>query len=270
MPVPHRIVERVQENHDTVSLSLARASQAPTFLPGQFGMLYAFGVGEVPISISGDPLQPERLVHTVRAVGAVTRALCALRPGAMVGYRGPFGNAWPFAAALQPPGRELILIGGGVGLAPLRAAINQALAQRDAFSRVCVLIGARTRADLLFAGAYDAWRAAGAEVYVTLDLADRDWQGHVGVVTRLIPLADINPHRALAWVCGPEIMMRFAIHALLDAGLPEPSIHLTMERNMKCAVGLCGRCQFGADFLCKDGPIFAYDRVKARLSIQGL
>jgi NAD(P)H-flavin reductase len=265
-PEPYRVVDRREESHDTVTLALASAGPVPTvrFLPGQFSMLYAFGLGEVPISFSGDPDRMDRVVHTIRAVGAVSRAICRLRPGDMIGYRGPFGSPWPLE---KSSGRDFVFVAGGIGLAPLRPAIYFALRHADRDRKVTVLIGSRTPADLLFTDEYDHWREQGATVSVTVDMAKPGWNGDVGVVTRLIPSAGVRGHRSIAMICGPEIMMRFTAHVLREVGIPDGDVFLTMERNMKCAIGLCGHCQYGADFLCKTGPVFSLARLSSRLFI---
>lgn len=266
LPLPYRVVERRQESVDTVTLALVSAGADPTirFQPGQFSMLYVFGVGEIPVSVSGDGARADRVVHTTRAVGAVSRAICALKPGDLVGYRGPFGTPWPMEAAA---GRDLLVVAGGIGLAPLRPAIYEALRAPGRYGRVNILIGARTPGDLLFTGEYDHWRALGANVHVTVDVAGEIWTGNVGVVTGLVAHAEFRPHRVTALVCGPEIMMRFTTHTLRDAGVIDDDIYLTMERNMKCAVGLCGHCQYGSDFVCADGPVFPLARISNRLFI---
>lgn len=231
------------------------------FKPGQFNMLTVFGVGEVPISLSGDPATPHCLVHTVRAVGPVSAALTSLKPGEVVGLRGPFGTGWPTA---QAQGRDVIVVAGGLGLAPLRPALYRLLAERERYGKVALLYGTRSPDDILFQRELESWRGR-LDVEITVDHALSDWSGHVGVVTTLIPRAVFDPSRSVAFVCGPEVMMRFAIAALRDAGLPDEAIWLSMERNMKCAVGFCGHCQFGTTFICRDGPVFRYDRVRELL-----
>ncbi len=231
--------------------------------PGQFNMLTAFGVGEAPISLSGDPANGGRLIHTIRSVGAVSRALAALKPGEPVGLRGPFGEGWGLEGAA---GRDVVVIAGGLGLAPLRPLILQLLAERERYSQVSVLYGARHPRDILFRRQLQAWRRRlDVELEVSVDHAEADWRGHVGVVTGLLRQASFDPEKTSAFVCGPEVMMRFAVGALRDAGVADAAIRLSMERNMKCAVGLCGHCQFGPVFVCRDGPVFGYDRVAAML-----
>jgi len=269
-PVPFTVTKRTQELADTFTLELtpAVAGGAPAFLPGQFNMLYAFGVGEVPISISGDPAYPEKLIHTIRDVGAVTNALSKLKKGAQIGVRGPFGSAWPVNEA---QGSDVVIIAGGIGLAPLRPAINHILANRTKYGRFVLLYGARSPADVLYVKQLQSWRGRlDTFVDVTVDHAGRDWAGNVGVVTRLIGRANFDAHHTKAFICGPEIMMRFTIKELTCLGVAKDEIYVSMERNMKCAVGHCGHCQFGGHFICKDGPVFEYARIENLLGVRGL
>ena len=264
-------VRRVRrELHDTWTLELDPADGSPMapFSAGQFNMLYLFGIGEIPISISGHPLRGGSLVHTIRAVGAASRALCSLRRGGAVGVRGPFGAGWPLG---ESEGRDVILVAGGIGLAPIRPAVYHLLGRRKKYGRVTLLAGARSPQDLLYARELERWRGRfDLEVLVTVDSASGDWRGDVGVVTAFIPRAAVDPARAVAFVCGPEVMMRFAAAALLTRGIAAENIHLSMERNMKCAVGVCGHCQFGATFVCRDGPVFRYSRIEPFLRIREL
>ncbi len=253
-PVPHRVVSRTPETADTWTLELEPLAESIRPRAGQFDMVHAFGVGEVPISTSGDHEGEGRLTHTIRAVGAVTRALCALEPGGIVGVRGPFGTEWPLAEAV---GGDLVVVAGGIGLAPLRPAIRHALGRRDGYGAVSVLVGARTPEDLLFVDELERWRARhDVEVDVTVDAAAAGWRGRVGLVTTLIPGAVFDPAGAAALVCGPEVMMTFVVRALVDRGLPLERIWVSMERNMRCAVGHCGHCQLGPTLICRDGAVF--------------
>jgi NAD(P)H-flavin reductase len=262
LPQPYTVQRLSKEMRDTYTLELAPAdgTDAPSFAAGQCNMLYVFGVGEVPISMSGDPTQPQPLVHTVRAVGAVTRAICSLKRGAALGVRGPFGSSWPTAAAV---GHDVVLVAGGLGLAPLRPVLYHVLAHRQEYGQVVLLYGARTPEELLYRRQLQHWRARfDMEVLVTVDRATGTWQGSVGVVTKLIARASFDPSETVAMLCGPEVMMRFTIMALQQRGVAEDHIFVSMERNMKCAIGLCGHCQFGPTFVCKDGPVLPYDRIK--------
>jgi NAD(P)H-flavin reductase len=266
LPRAFRVLRKRREFADTVTLDLESADgEALRFAAGQFNMLYAFGVGEVPISIAGDPCDGGRLVHTVRTVGAVTRAIAQLKKGGVLGVRGPYGSVWPVDAA---EGRDLIVVAGGIGLAPLRPVMLQALAQRKRFGRVVLLYGTRSSEDLLYRRELERWSAhLDVEVHVTVDRAGESWMGDVGVVTRLVPKLSIDAERAVAMVCGPEVMMRFAAFELEKRGLSAERIFVSIERNMKCGVGLCGHCQWGPTFVCKDGPIFPYSRVQRLLKI---
>jgi len=249
-------------------MSRTLALEAPPgtgFGPGQFNMLCLPGVGEVPISMSGDP-ERGGLVHTIRAVGAVSTALAGLKPGAQLGLRGPFGSTWPLAAAA---GRDVVIMAGGLGLAPLRPLLYRLFARPRDYGRITLLYGTRSPDDILFERELQRWRdRAGANVLVTVDHAAGDWRGPVGVVTSLLQPGQFDPGNSIACICGPEVMMRFSIGNLIDMGLPAESIYLSMERNMKCAVGHCGHCQFGPAFVCRDGPVFRYDRVRALFGLK--
>ncbi len=259
LPKVVRVARNRREGSDIWTLEIACEGDGFAFAPGQFNMLYAFGIGEAAISISGDPGEPGRLVHTIRAVGKVSEALTRLRPGDPLGLRGPFGKGWPVAAAI---GCDVVVVAGGLGLAPLRPAIYRLLSERSRFGRVVLLYGTRSPADILFQQELERWRRRlDLDLEVTVDHAGGDWRGNVGVVTKLVGRAAFDPMHTVGMVCGPEIMMRFGIAALAKAGVPDRSIYLSMERNMKCAIGLCGHCQFGGGFVCKDGPVYSYDRL---------
>jgi len=262
LPMP-LVIEKVDaETHDTFTMHLTPPEGGMAFAPGQFNMLYVFGVGEVPISISGDPAHPERLVHTIRSVGSVTRELRALQPGDSVGVRGPFGTSWPLDEA---KGKDLILVAGGIGLAPLRPAIYQALARRDEFERVYLFYGTRTSRDILYDDELMTWRGRfDLEVEVTVDRGVGGWRGKTGVVTKLLERGDFDPDRTVAMMCGPEIMMRFSARELQNQGVPLERIWVTVERNMQCAIAQCGHCQWGPELICRDGPVYRIDKV-ARL-----
>jgi NAD(P)H-flavin reductase len=265
-PVPHRVRSRVRETHDTWTLELESLAEPIRPRAGQFDMLYAHGVGEVPISVSGD--HEGALTHTVRAVGAVTSALCSLEPGALVWVRGPYGNEWPLAEAV---GRDLVVVAGGIGLAPLRPALRHALAHREDYGVLSVAVGARTPADLLYVHEIEAWRARlDAEVDVTVDAATPGWRGRVGLVTKLIPGAPFDPENAVALVCGPEVMMIFVVRALVERGMPASRIWISLERNMRCGVGHCGHCQLGPTLICRDGPVYRADEVARLLEVREL
>ncbi len=257
-PAPWRVEAVEQETADTRTLTLAPlAGTAPAVEPGQFVMVSVPGVGEVPISVSRlDPL-----CLTVRAVGAVTRAVCASAPGAVLGVRGPYGSAWPLA---DTGGGDVVVVAGGIGLAPLRPVVLRLLERHD-LDRLAVLYGARTPHDLLYARSLLGWGAR-----VTVDAAGGEWHGKVGVVPKLLAGVRLDPTRTTAFVCGPELMMRFTIAALSARGVAAERIHLSLERCMRCGVGLCGHCQLGPTLVCRDGPVYSYAAVAPLLEVREL
>ena len=269
LPRTFRVVERHEETADTATLALEAEDGAPLeFAPGQFNMLYAFGRGEAPISLSGDPASPQRLLHTIRAAGPVTEALAGLRPGEHLALRGPYGSRWPVE---ESEGKDVLVIAGGLGLAPLRPAIYRLLAARERYGRIVVLYGARGPDGLLYRAELESWRSRlDLEVEVTVDHANGAWHGDVGVVPSLIPRARFSPADAVAMVCGPEVMMRFTVAALLERGLAPEQIHLSLERNMRCGVAQCGHCQLGPFLVCRDGPVLPYTRLGELLTIHEL
>jgi NAD(P)H-flavin reductase len=262
VPQPYEVREISRETPDTFTLTLhpQNGTGISSFQPGQFSMLWPFGVGELPISISGDPSRQDRLVYTVRSVGKATNTLVSQKAGAAVGVRGPFGTAWPVDAARD---RDLVIVAGGIGLAPLRPVIYHVLSHREDFARLVLLYGARSPRDLLYRKELAAWaRQSDTQVLVTVDYGGLSWRQHVGVVTTLFKFARLRPDRSLAMLCGPEIMMRFVGRNLEAQGFSRDHIYLSMERNMKCAVGFCGHCQYGPHFICKDGPVFTYEQIR--------
>ncbi len=261
-PTPVRIAGVTRETGDTVTISTEVPAElsVPQFSPGQFSMLYAYGVGEVPISISGDPGISERLDYTIRSVGAVTKALVNHRPGDFIAMRGPFGTSWPIEEA---KGEDVLLVAGGIGLAPLRPTIYHILRHRSDYGRLVILYGARSPKELLFRKELRDWSAAqDTQVLSTVDYGEPSWRGYVGVVTKLFNFVSLRPERTITMMCGPEIMMRFGIRGLQGRKFPDDRIYLSMERNMKCAVGFCGHCQMGPYFICKDGPVFTYPQMR--------
>ena len=267
-PEPYRIERILKETGDTFTFELEPVNGAggASFSAGQFNMLYVFGIGEVPISISGDPGKSGRMVHTIRAVGAVTKVMRTLKRGSMIGLRGPYGKGWPLE---ESRGNDIIIIGGGIGLAPLRPALYRLISERRKYGRITLLYGTRTPADILFHNELERWRGRlDLDVEVTVDRANTSWRGHVGVVTTLIPKASFDPLQTTAFICGPEIMMRFTVLELERRGIPSENIYLSLERSMKCGVGLCGHCQLGPCFICKDGPVFCYNKVKSLIALR--
>lgn len=258
----------VRETADTATLYLDDPNRPSPFAPGQFSMLYLFGAGEVAISISSDPHDPARPGYTVRAIGSVTRPLLELKRGATVGLRGPFGRGWP-AAQSAGNGGSVVLLAGGIGLAPLRPLIYKLLGERAPARRVILIYGARTPRDLLYGREFERWRShPGFEAHVIVDRGDTAWRGRVGIITDLLNSVTFDAGGATAMLCGPEVMMRACSRALLQRGVVESNIYLSMERNMKCAIANCGHCQFGPVFICRDGPVFDLPRIAPLLGIR--
>jgi anaerobic sulfite reductase subunit B len=257
-PLPFRVAAREQDTVDTWTLTLEPLTEtAPVVGPGQFMMVYAFGIGEVPISVSGPPGAPGPVILTVRAVGAVSGAVCASEPGSLLGLRGPFGSCWPVERAT---GGDLVVVAGGIGLAPLRPVVLHALSRIEEYGRVTVLYGARTPEDLLYTAQLDDWRRT-IDVEVTVDAAGGEWGGAVGFVAKLVSRAELRPEQVTAFVCGPEIMMRTTIDALIARGVAPGMIQVSMERHMDCGIGLCGHCQLGPTLICRDGPVYVYPEI---------
>ena len=267
-PKPFEVLAARQETPDTSTLELKPLDSSEfRFAPGQFTMIAAGGSGEVPISISGDPGDPRILIHTVRGVGLATDALCAARPGEVLSVRGPFGAPWPMR---DLEGADVVVAAGGIGLAPVRPALLSLLAGSDRYRRLVLLYGGRAPAQLLFQSELEAWAERGLEVLVTVDSAGPEWLGHVGVVTRLVNRAAIDPDRTVSLLCGPEVMMRFMAAALIDKGVARSRIYASMERNMQCGTGQCGHCQLGPTLVCRDGPVYRWDRLEPWLAIREL
>lgn len=274
-PIPARVLSRRAEIGDTWTLEIAPQVPLAPFAPGQFNMLWLFGAGEAAISYSGgatlaggsgDTAGAGPIRHTIRAVGKVSAGLAALDEGAVLGVRGPFGVGWPMAEA---EGGDVVVVAGGLGLAPLRPAILHLMHHRARYGRIALAFGMRSPDAILYRREIEDWRRRlDLDIAVTLDHAGPDWHGTVGVVPALIARLGFDPARTLAMVCGPEVMMRFTVEALLRRGVAPQAVYLSMERHMKCAVGLCGRCQFGPELICRDGPVFRYDRIAPYLILR--
>ncbi len=266
LPRPFEVRARRQELADCITLELAAVDGEPLgFAPGQFTKLYVHGVGEIAISISGNPAQSETLVQTIRAVGPVSDALCTVSDGQRIGVRGPFGVPWPVERAL---GKRLLVVAGGLGMAPTRSIIYWALANRERLKGIDLVYGTGSPEQILYARQLLGWSTTdGVRVAITVDRAGDDWSGHVGVVTDALPEMLSDPAETVAMVCGPEIMMRFVGQALDGAGVPQDAIYLSLERNMKCGIGWCGRCQIGPYLICRHGPVFAYPAVRELMAV---
>jgi len=270
---PHAatVMARTQESPTIFTLQVrlddAAAQAAYRFAPGQFNMLYLFGVGEVPVSIMSDPEERDGIGHTIRALGRVTRGLAALQPGDKVGLRGPFGRGWPLQ---EISGCDIVLVTGGLGCAPVVSVIHYLLRRRERYGKLVIIQGVKHAEDLIWREQYDRWaKLPDTQVLVAASQGGALWPWHVGRVTELFGLANFNPECAVAMMCGPEGMMRSAAENLLARDLPESRLYLSMERNMQCAVGRCGHCQFGGAFVCRDGPVFNWGEVKDLLEHRG-
>ncbi|BBX99583.1 FAD/NAD(P)-binding protein [Mycobacterium seoulense] len=269
-PNPYRVRSRVVESPDSATLCLEPLGDVlRTPQPGEFMMLYAFGIGEAAISISGDPTVTDgSITHTIRAVGAVSRALHDAQPGAIIGVRGPFGTTWGLEEAA---GRDLVMVAGGVGLCPLRPAILGALAGRSRYGKLILIAGARSREDFVFAAQLEKWSAdPQIELHLTVDVPVHGWRGEVGLVTEPLKRLALNTDRTTAFLCGPEPMLRFAAEALLGKGLAAKDIRVSLERNMQCGIGTCGHCQLGQLLVCRDGPVVGYDVARPLLAVKEL
>ncbi|OGW09465.1 MAG: Ni/Fe hydrogenase subunit gamma [Nitrospinae bacterium RIFCSPLOWO2_12_39_15] len=262
IPIPAHIRRVNWETEDTFTLLLEPEcgnNNKFQFLPGQFNMLYAFGIGESAISISSDPFKKNTISHTIHRLGIVTNSLSQLKHGDTIGLRGPFGNGWPVENA---KGMDVCIVAGGIGLAPLRPVIYSILRSRKKYRKIFLLYGARSPLDLLYRAELEQWgKFPDIHVLITADHGDSSWKGNVGVVTKLFSYIKLDGFRTTAMICGPEIMMKFTLQELQQYGVPPNQIFISMERNMKCGIGLCGHCQCGPKFVCKDGPVFPLPQV---------
>jgi len=267
-----RITDLIEETEGVATYHLTMTDgsgpSAYEFVPGQFNMLYLPGVGESAISMSGDPARKTGWIHTVRVAGNVTKTLARLGRGDTLGLRGPFGTGWPVEDLV---GNDVVIVAGGLGMAPLRPLIYYLMNHREQFCKIWLICGARTSEGLLYPTEYAAWQQRGIEVILTVDRATAGWNGHVGVVTQLIDRLQLpRPEQTHLVTCGPEVMMKYAAMSGLRLGVDSERIWVSMERNMQCAAGLCGHCQLGPEFICKDGPVVRYDRIRPYLFVEQL
>jgi NAD(P)H-flavin reductase len=255
------------ETPGVITLDVVPVESAPTpFLPAQVSMLGAFGIGEAAISISSSTAITDHHEYTIRRAGAITTALCELRPGDQFTIRGPFGRPWNLDALRG----DVVIAAGGIGLAPLRSAVYALLdaAHEQPDRRVVLVVGARHSEDLLYAGEYDDWRARGLDVVTTIDTTEAGWSGRVGLIPDVVATLDIDWPNAAALLCGPDIMMRLSADRLIDLGMAPGAIQLTLERNMQCATGRCGHCQLGPVLVCRDGPVVTYPEIADALRVR--
>lgn len=271
VPTVAEIMQFTRETKSIFTLHLSFVEryrhQTYSFHPGQFNMVYLYGVGEVAISIVSDPDQKEIFSHTIRAIGRVTKALQKLQVGDLVGIRGPFGRGWPLH---NVKGKDIVIVTGGLGCAPTVSVINYIIARRSQYGHLKILQGVKHSDDLIFRQQYEKWkRAPDVEIHIAADVAGPRWTWGVGYVTDMIQTLDLDPKNTVVMMCGPEMMMHAAIKALTQKGIAELDIYLSMERNMECGIGQCGHCQYGGLFVCKDGPVFSYPDIKALFSVAG-
>lgn len=271
--LPHEaeIIERIQETPTVFTLRLkftdSNKQKQFRFAPGQFNMLYLYGVGEVAISIVSDPDNNHVFDHTIRLVGRITKALALLQPGDKIGIRGPFGRGWPLQAVQQ---KDIVIVTGGIGCAPTASVINYVIQRRDRYGALKIFQGVKHSSDLAFKSRYEAWKKIpNTEVIIAADCSDPAWPWHTGMIIDFVNQLHFNPENTVAMMCGPEIMMAVTIKNLIQKAFKEENIFVSMERNMECAVGHCGHCQYGGQFVCKDGPIFSFDRIKALFEQKG-
>ena len=259
VPRPFTIRRVIRETHDTVTLHLSDSSNGGGFgfAPGQFNMIYLFGVGEVAISISGDPTRPDALAHTVRAVGTVTEPLAAQKRGASLGVRGPYGNGFPVQDII---GKDVLFVAGGLGMAPLRSLVWYVLDNREKVNNITLMYGAKTPADMLFRE--ELLSLIDRTDLTCLLTVDADpggtWKNYIGLLPKLFDQAKIDPPRTYAAVCGPPVVYKFVLARLLALGFAKDRILMSLERRMKCGVGKCGHCNIGYKYTCLHGPIFTY------------
>ncbi len=270
-PREAKVTERIQESPTVFTLRLRytepAAVEAYRFEPGQFNMVSPFGVGEIPLSISSDPEDGEHIDHTIRAIGRVTRAMERLRPGDRVGVRGPFGRGWPLA---ESRGRDLVLVTGGLGCAPMLSVISYVMRRRGAYGRLRILQGVRHVDDMIWRERYRAWsREPDTQVLLAADVTEGVEGFHPGTVVDLFAGLDLDVGGTVALLCGPEVMMLAAIAQLRDKALADDRIWLSIERNMECGIGLCGHCQIGPSFVCRDGPVFCYSEIADLFGARG-
>lgn len=265
------IVNEVEEAPNVKTLAM-KIDGDYSALPGQFNMIYVYGLGEVPISLANlpKPMGKSTVVeHTIRSVGAITKAVVyRVGVGSIIGVRGPYGIGWPLD---EVEGKDILIVGGGIGVAPLRPIIKYVEKFRDKFGRINILFGARTPQDMLYKYELDSFKSiTNTKLMLSVDTYSSGWQYYVGFVTDLINYIDVDVSNAVAFLCGPEPMMRVGVKKLLDKGFSKDSLFLSLERRMRCGVGVCGTCQFGHYFVCRNGPVFRYSDIEDYIWVEGI
>lgn len=252
----------IEETWDTKTFRAVfeneRLREAFSYQPGQFQEVSVFGAGEATFCLTSTPSRPGSIEFSVKLVGSVTNALHELEAGALVGIRAPFGNWFPYK---EWKGKNLIFIGGGIGMAPMRSILNYCLDNRGDYGDIITIYGARSPGDLCYKHEFDDWRKD-AQLHLTVDKGDEDWQGNEGFVPTYLMDISPKPDNAIAITCGPPIMIKFVLHNLVQLGFTDEQIYTTLEMKMKCGIGKCGRCNIGSKFVCLDGPVFSYAQIK--------
>ncbi|GBE08059.1 anaerobic sulfite reductase subunit B [bacterium BMS3Bbin11] len=271
LPMTAEIIEYIQESPNMYTLRLQFTDPAIqlayNFEPGQFNMLYLYAVGEIPISIVSDPKDDDIIDHTIRAVGRVSNAMSSLNVGDVIGVRGPYGRGWPVLEAEQ---HDVVIVTGGLGCAPVVSAINYIANRRERFGKLNIVQGVKHSSDLIWRKRYDHWRELpDTRVLLAADDGDPIWPFHIGRVTDLFEQMVFDREQAIVMLCGPEAMMRVVVNYILEQGVAENKIWLSMERNMQCGIGHCGHCQYGSKFVCRDGPVFNYEELKPLFGKRG-
>jgi NAD(P)H-flavin reductase len=263
-PGPAEIIAIEQDTLDTKTFTVRyldkELQKSFRFVPGKFMMVSIFGFGEMPISISSSPYKTDSMKFTVVNVGNVTNAMHSLKKGAVIGLRGPFGNGFPLQKMRK---KNIVFVGGGCGLAPLRSAIYAVQEKKSEFGNVFVLSGCRAPENALFSGEKEQWKSDGFNVLSTVDKAESEWKGNIGLVTSLFPKIDLPAENTVVLLCGPPVMVHFALIELAKKGFKEGQIFASMERMMQCGMGYCSHCNIGGKYVCKDGPVFSAKELKS-------
>lgn len=259
-PIKAKLVDVIEESPTIKTFVFNNSNGGFSFETGQFAELQVPGLGEAPFTPSSNPAVKEQFDITVMKVGRVTDNLHSIQKGAELGIRGPYGKGYPLN---EFKGKEVYIVGGGVGLAPLRSLLLALLNNKEDYKKIILRYGARTPNDIIYKNLVKDWqKGSDIDVRLTVDKADKSWEGNEGVVTTILDKKDINIGNAVGIVCGPPVMMKFATFKLIEMGFKDSQIYLSLEKNMSCGIGKCGHCRVGNFYCCKDGPVFTYDQIK--------
>ncbi len=256
-PKPARIIRVKDETPDTRTVTVS-PNHFEGFTPGQFAMLTVYGVGEAPFSICSSPFDKDFLQFSIRKMGSVTSMIHEASVEDEVGVRGPYGRGWPVDRMW---GKSILIVGGGIGLAPLRSLVLHLLENRSRYGEIAVCHGARSPSLLMYRSEFDDWANHGLKLYLTVDVGEEDWKGNVGVVTTILGKPELDKAGTIVCTCGPPVMIRFVLRKLVELGYSKENIYASLESRMRCGVGKCGHCHFGGRHVCLDGPVFQYDEM---------